>query len=215
MKKTSMGAFVVLFSCLCAQALVAASFSVEAGASYANVSGLYSPTWEYVPLKKVKDTFAVPEIGLRCQFAENWAASVGYARYSSIRSEGSTGYRILDPSDQPTGLVYPAKGDENIDEFTAKLLYCYEFSPGLRIEAGPVASVMARRFNYESYEVWATDTMLPMTDREYDKTSLRLGAQVGVRIRLDARWSLSVGYRYAAPSGHDIHLLGVAVGCGL
>jgi hypothetical protein len=211
MTKTPLQALSTLLFGLGALSAAASPLSVEAGLSYAHVSGLYSPTAEYRPLAKDKSDFAVPEIGLRYQLGESWAAGLGYAHYSGIRSEGLTIYPILDPSDQPTGFVYPARGEQRLDEFTAKLLYGYQASPRLRLEAGPVLSLLSSRYTYELPEMYAF-TLLPASDMKVRETDLRLGALAGIRFELSERLSLSANYRYSAPVGHDVHLLGLTLG---
>lgn len=214
MKTTPLKVLAFVLLCLSASTAPASPLSLEAGVAYAHLSGLYSPTWEYKPLSNDKSDFAIPEISLRYRLTDNWAVSVGYAHYSDLRSMGVTGLRALDPSDNPIGIDYPALGKQRLDEFDAKLLYAYELSPRLRVEAGPVLSLLHSRYTYELYGS-SQQTSLPFQDWNIERNDLRLGAQAGFRYDLTDRLILSLNYRYVAPVGREAHLVGLSLGCRL
>lgn len=185
------------------------SLSVETGVSFARITGTHSPSWEYVPKTNDSSWISVSSIHLRYRLTERWSASLGYARYSDIKSTGSTGTAPLQPGDHPTGLIVAASGKERINEVTADLRYSYLMTHDFLIEVGPTISQFTSRVRYQTASTGISTITQGASFRMND---FRLGALVAARIRLDPRWSLSATYRFANPLGHQTHQLGVSVG---
>jgi hypothetical protein len=187
----------------------ASPVSLEAGVTYAHVSGTWSPDWSYVPRKNDTSSLAVPYLRLACSLTSEWNLGLSYSYYSGINASGTTGNAPLQPGQNPTGLVFPAWSEQKLHELSVDLRYSFYILDRVGIEVGPVLSTSFATLNY-----WQQGSGVPVVyppNNNFKSTRLNLGGVAALRIPLNENCSAALTYRYAETAGLKLQHFGAAV----